>query len=142
MNRTTSIRRFQMNCWSMPKLLPRLLLRRWMPTKRHDDLPKLGVFGGVDISDPLGGGGPTRGRHISTENRAELESRFFRFFDSVSVFLSYEPKRSARLRFLFAGHRYNRTYCSLMSCVARVQLDLDNLQCSPPKPKRHQRTAS
>jgi hypothetical protein len=32
--------RFRMNCWSRPKLLLRQLLRRWMLTKKHDDLPK------------------------------------------------------------------------------------------------------
>ena len=46
--------RFQMNCWSRPKLLLRQLLRRWMLTKKQDDLPRLGVFGAVEISDPFG----------------------------------------------------------------------------------------
>jgi len=32
--------RFQTNCWSRPKLLLRQLLRRWMLTKKHGDLPK------------------------------------------------------------------------------------------------------
>lgn len=90
--------RFQMNCWSMPKLLPRLLLRRWMPTKRHDDLPKLGVFGGVDISDPFGGD-PLGVGTFQPKTEPNWNQVFFVF--SIRCRFSFLTNRRDRLGFGF-----------------------------------------
>jgi len=46
--------RFRMNCWSRPKLLLRQLLRRWMLTKKQDDMPKLHVLVMLKSLIPLG----------------------------------------------------------------------------------------
>ena len=46
--------RFQMTCWSRPKLLLRQLLRRWMLTKKHNDMPKLHVWVLLKYLIPLG----------------------------------------------------------------------------------------
>ncbi|ONM37093.1 Proteasome subunit alpha type [Zea mays] len=43
-----------MTCWSMPKLLLRQLLRRWMLTKKQDDMPKLHVLALLKSLIPLG----------------------------------------------------------------------------------------
>ena len=46
--------RFQMTYWSRPKLLLRQLLRRWMLTKKHNDMPKLHVWVLLKYLIPLG----------------------------------------------------------------------------------------
>lgn len=70
-----------------------------MPTKRHDDLPKLGVFGGVDISDPLGGGDPLGVGTFQPKTEPNWNQGFFGF--SIRCRFSFLTNRKDRLGFGF-----------------------------------------